>query len=587
MNSDTGELWDRYRAARERDATLTPERFSRELAEQEGADASETLDLLILGENLEDLRPAVPLVDLADGDGTHFAGFRLVRELGRGAFGIVYEAVLEGESCEDAEPVALKVLNPLAIADASRQRDLLREAAVGERLDHPGIVRVLASGVERGYAWFASQQIRGIALDRLPAASDPHARALDLGLQLAEAVAHAHERGVVHRDLKPANVLVTDEGRVKVLDFGLAHADRIGASIRVSGEVVGTPLFMAPEQLAGRSVGPWSDVWALGLLLAELAAPGTVRRLASSSQISIRLGRRDRSLSRRQLHGLPADLREVVARCLEPVAADRYRSARELAEDLAALASGSARPHGRPDAALRLVRHVRRHPIAASARALLVFLPALVAYELWWMASVAVRIETFDEGKSLSVDGRPVGVAPITLLLRPGRHRWEVTTSGPSNPGARYTGSFEVEPRVPRQHVQLALDWAGRIPTVRPGTGDDYLHGEYAAIPPGAGAWLVVAVRPEDADVPTDRTAGTLRVEGLPTGPVELPVVFRTRVPFGSHRLELSAPGHSPRAPPLRRGSPRRARPRRAAGDADHGPLRLPRRAHAPPPRRW
>ncbi|MHC4893776.1 MAG: serine/threonine-protein kinase, partial [Planctomycetota bacterium] len=552
MDTSADDAWEAYRRARELEPTLTPAEFARRLGgdpeecDSIGVSPEDCLELLRLGEALERMRPGVPLVDLG-ADGTSFAGFVLLRELGRGAFGIVYEARRPDADAKDT--VALKILNPLATADPGRQRELLREAALAQRLEHPAIVRVLASGVDRGYAWFASERVDGVPLDRLPRLppGEQLERALGLGLQLAGALAHAHESGVIHRDLKPSNVLARPDGSLVVLDLGLAHAERVGASIRLSGEFVGTPLFMAPEQLSGRSVGPWTDVWGIGLLLLELAAPGSLKRAEQQLARGPRSPRRQVRVHRRALREVPAALRAVVRRCLAGDARDRYSTARSLEEDLRALVDGRARPHKFDDGLGRGRRALRRRAGSLAWALSLASIGAL-AYEWIWMARVPVRLETFDEAKALRVDGRSVGVSPVTVALRPGTHFFEVTESGPTNRGATYQGTFDVRRGARSQDIWLPLDWDAWLPVLRP--SDDphqRLLGELRAIPPGSGAWLVVAARPEAAGFEEDRTGGLIRVEGLSAGGRELPAVFRTRVPLGEVAFTLSATGHATR----------------------------------------
>ncbi|MBX3471060.1 MAG: serine/threonine protein kinase, partial [Planctomycetes bacterium] len=198
--------------------------------------------------------------------GETFAGLRLVRELGRGAFGVVYEG-----QRPDGERVALKVLLA-ASADDSRAR-FVREAEAGRVVDHEGVVRVLGHGEERGLPWLAMELVEGARTLEAHAAGLPLRTRVRLLADVARAVDAAHRAGLVHRDLKPTNVLVTPDGRAKVVDLGLArHLDK--ERLTMSGAVMGTVHYMAPEQVMGRAAeaGPAADVWSLGVMLYELIA---------------------------------------------------------------------------------------------------------------------------------------------------------------------------------------------------------------------------------------------------------------------------------------------------------------------------
>ena len=196
------------------------------------------------------------------------------------------------------------------------------------------------------------QLVEGQAFDCLiPEGGLPVERILEIAMAMAEALAAAHEKGIVHRDLKPANVMVTTDGRIKVLDFGLAKEARAvnpadatftSAAQTQAGVVMGTPAYMSPEQVAGRAVDPRTDIFSLGVLLYEMVS-GRRPFLGDSSAELASAILRDAPRPLGELRSdLPAGVGEVIGRCLEKSPAGRFPSARELREALRALASGVA-----------------------------------------------------------------------------------------------------------------------------------------------------------------------------------------------------------------------------------------------------
>jgi len=196
------------------------------------------------------------------------AGYRLLRPIGQGAQSTVFLA----ESPSGAAAVALKLIS-LAGVDAGGRADFLHNAAAARRLVHPGIVAVLAAGIEDATGWLAMEPVPGTSLERYtrPARLLPEPLVLRLAEAVALALAYAHRQGVVHRDIKPANILVHwPSETIKLADFGLARlAD---ASQTATGLVLGSPSYMAPEQLAGSRPTPASDFYALGVTLFQLLA---------------------------------------------------------------------------------------------------------------------------------------------------------------------------------------------------------------------------------------------------------------------------------------------------------------------------
>ncbi len=258
--------------------------------------------------------------------------YRLIRVLGRGGMGVVFEA----EDTRLQRRVALKAVSALRAADALEQQRLRQEARAAAALVHPNIATIYALEEIDGQAYISSEYLDGETLravvQRGPLSRD---RTLAVAQALASALVVAHARGIVHRDLKPENVLCLPDGRVKVLDFGLARfegdARRLASVSRLTmtGLVAGTPGYMAPEQLLGLDVDARADQFALGTLIAELATgsnPFEGGPLAAT--IARVLGSDGLPASSHRM--LPADLAAVAHQCTRQRPEDRYPSTADV-----------------------------------------------------------------------------------------------------------------------------------------------------------------------------------------------------------------------------------------------------------------
>ncbi|MCC7137137.1 MAG: tetratricopeptide repeat protein [Planctomycetes bacterium] len=211
--------------------------------------------------------------------GTRLGAFRVEAPLGTGGMGVVYRAVAQdGAPVPVGTPVAVKAIHPHLAADPDHVARFLREAEVGRRVVHENVVRTLDAGTtEVGDApvrWIAMELVEGRTLRRLleDLGRVPEALVREIGLQAARGLAAVHAAGIVHRDVKPENLLVTADHRVRLMDLGVARLDEGGASLTRTGAFAGSLLYAAPEQVRGDVVGPAADLYALGLVLFELAA---------------------------------------------------------------------------------------------------------------------------------------------------------------------------------------------------------------------------------------------------------------------------------------------------------------------------
>lgn len=311
--------------------------------------------------------------------GRVIAHYRIEAELGPGGMGVVYRA--RDERLQ--RKIALKVLPPDSLADPAAKARLLREARLASQLNHPHICTVHDADEADGQLYVAMELVHGRSLcELIKEGGLPAETVIRFGTQIADALAHAHRNGVIHRDLKSANVVITAEGRAKVLDFGLAlceqkdldEATRSRLSVEEDRRVAGTLPYLAPEVLRGAGADARSDIWALGVVLYEMAAGRLPFRGNSGFETSSAILREAPSFV--PLTRLPASLRSIIQRCLAKETSERYQHAGEIRAALEAVAmdSGELSKANRAVAAPASRRAtVRRRGLIVVATALLVF----------------------------------------------------------------------------------------------------------------------------------------------------------------------------------------------------------------------
>ena len=269
--------------------------------------------------------------------------YRIEAELGAGGMGVVYRA----RDTRLERSVALKFVGEQRTAEAGAR--LVREARAASSLNHPHICHIYEVGEAEGRAYIAMELVEGRPLSGLvPAEGLPIEGVLRYGAQIADALAHAHERGIVHRDLKSANVVITPEGRAKVLDFGLAQrlqpeqlaeATRSRASLTGEHTLAGTLHYIAPELLRGEPADARSDLWALGVLLYEMAAGKLPFEGQTGFELSSQILREPPAALPARV---PAGLRAIIQRLLAKEPGQRYQRAGEIRAALEALQSDTA-----------------------------------------------------------------------------------------------------------------------------------------------------------------------------------------------------------------------------------------------------
>jgi eukaryotic-like serine/threonine-protein kinase len=354
----------------------------------------------------------------------YFGDYELIRELGRGGMGIVYKA----RQISLNRPVALKMIKSAALAGEDELRRFQNEAEAVATLDHPHIVSILEVGKYDGQRYFTMKLIGGTSLNRklTDYVADPRAAA-KLLKHLAEAVHHAHQRGILHRDLKPANILLDARGEPFVTDFGLAKRREGDSELTLSGAILGTPAYMAPEQASGRrgAVTTAGDVYGLGAIL-YATLTGRAPFEGDSVQETLEQVRNSAPSAPSKINPrVPRDLETICLKCLEKDPGRRYVSADGLASDLKQWLAGepiAARPVGN---AARFWMWCRRRPVIAGLTGAVVVavVGGLIGTSLGWLTALEAQAK---EREQTELAGQRLYDARMNLV----QQHWE-DSNGP------------------------------------------------------------------------------------------------------------------------------------------------------------
>ncbi len=279
--------------------------------------------------------------------GSRLGRYEIIGALGAGGMGEVYRA----RDSRLGRDVALKVLPAAVAANAERLARFEHEARTVAGLNHPNIVTLFSVEDDAGTRFLTMELVEGRGLDKHVTPDGlPIERVIALGIALAEALSAAHEKGIVHRDLKPANVMLTNDERVKVLDFGLAKLTgvsgdsgaamdatqlaTIASPLSAQGQIVGTVPYMAPEQVRGEAIDPRTDLFALGIILYELTTGRRPFQGATLGMVSSAILRDTPSSPGSSRADVPTDLERIISRCLEKDPRARFQSALDVASEL-------------------------------------------------------------------------------------------------------------------------------------------------------------------------------------------------------------------------------------------------------------
>lgn len=349
--------------------------------------------------------------------------FELREQIGSGGMGVVYRAWQPSLQRE----VALKVVRTDRLHLRAARERFRKEAEAIARMHHPGIVPLFAVGEDDGIPWFAMELVDGRTLDegfaaigssrpsalrgedlRCALGCDETARlafdgtwteaCVHIGVQVADALSAAHDAAVLHRDVKPSNVIVTRTGRVMLFDFGLAQSIGPDRRLTRTGDSVGSPIYMAPEQIRGAAADPRTDVYGLGVTLYELLALEPPFVATDEIALRERIVHGDSVPLRHRHPGIPRDVETIIARAMDPDPRRRYRDAAALRNDLRRFLAHEpihARPAG---LRIRLLRFCQRRPAIAVATVMATLLAVGVP--------TAVSIEQVRSARAVDVESK-------------------------------------------------------------------------------------------------------------------------------------------------------------------------------------
>ena len=346
--------------------------------------------------------------------GTRLSQYEILSPIGAGSMGEVYRA----RDTRLERDVAIKVLPQLVLSEPVRLQRFEVEAKAAAALNHPNILAVYQMGTYAGVPYLVSELLEGMTLaETVRRGPLPLRKAIDYGVQIARGLAAAHEKGIVHRDLKPDNLFVTKDGRVKILDFGLAKVVQpkeslanMAPTLTIPGVAMGTVGYMSPEQVRGLATDHRTDIFAFGAILYEMVmGQATFGRPTSADTMSAILNEEPTPISELAPE-TPAGLQRVVLRCLEKNPEQRFQSASDLAFALESLTdSGIAAPSSahaiRPAAGKNGAkdRDSERLRAVLAVAALAIVALAVLAY-FWMLPAAAPKVSNYIQ---LSHDGQP------------------------------------------------------------------------------------------------------------------------------------------------------------------------------------
>ncbi len=374
---------------------------------------------------------------MALSSGTRFGPYEILSAIGAGGMGEVYQA----RDSRLGRDVALKILPESFARDADRLRRFEQEARAVAALNHPNILAIHDIGEQNGTPFIVSELLDGNSL-RAELLTGPLSarKASDYGMQIAQGLSAAHDKGIVHRDLKPENIFITRDGRVKILDFGLAKwpagGNDTGATLATidespteAGTVMGTAGYMAPEQVRGATVDSRTDIFAFGAVLYEMVSGQRAFRRDTAAETMTAILKDDPPELSEMTHPVSPGIERIIRRCLEKRPEQRFQSAKDLAFALDALSGTSSKSASQPAIAAKPAqpRWTRFVGVAALSLAVGAALgwylhpapaPPTAFQQVSFHRGNVIRARFAPDGKTVVYSGFLNGAAPDTYVIR-------------------------------------------------------------------------------------------------------------------------------------------------------------------------
>lgn len=257
--------------------------------------------------------------------------YQILKELGRGGMGIVFQA----QDKQLNEQVAIKILSPMLSNNSEALERMKREVSSARRITHPNVIRIHDISEVAGLNFVSMEYFNGISLKEQIKKTGPMSlmQAFNIASQVCDGLEAAHRQGVIHRDLKSQNIIINSAGQIKIIDFGLAHTAHL-EGMTATGLIMGTPEYMAPEQVAGKKVDERADLYSLGIILYEIFTGSVPFHGDSAIAVGFKQMKEDPAPPRSLNGQVPEQVEQVILKALSKEPLMRYRSAGELKEEL-------------------------------------------------------------------------------------------------------------------------------------------------------------------------------------------------------------------------------------------------------------
>jgi serine/threonine protein kinase len=367
----------------------------------------------------------------------NYGRYQILKEIGKGSMGVVYEAHDPNLDLS----VALKVLRQDRVESESFVRRFIAEARVLGRLDHTNIVRVYNVDEDHGTAYIAMEFIEGESLgDIAQKKRCTMEEIIQLGITISNALGYAHQKKIVHRDVKPGNILIKTDGVLKITDFGIAHIqDESAAEKTQAGEILGTPAYMSPEQVKGQQIDGRSDIFSLGIILYELCTGTRPFKGENVAAIFHAVAQEEPVEITKLNPAVPKKLSHIIMKCLSKNREKRFETAEDLAGALSSCIAEIKPKKTASPAADKKRSFIMRYALYAGWAALLV---SLIAGGAWYVRSwtkkepvemkqavlsSSINIESKPSGADVFVDNSALGKTPLKLELPEGKHEVRLT----------------------------------------------------------------------------------------------------------------------------------------------------------------